>query len=413
MKPRSLFTNPTFLALWIGQAVSELGGALGAFCNSLILYNLTGSKIEMGTLWLIYFIPSLLIQLVIGPFIDIWSRKKIMVFSQLSRGLVFLVPIFMLLFDEIHVWNLFVVQFVLGIIQPLYVPASLAISPTLFKKNELTNVNAYIDGTVRLMSILAPTLGGIISVVIGVTNTLYIVCLCFLLSATSLLWVHEKSSENIQVRLAWFKELKGGISYFLNQKHLVWLGFFAAFIQFAVGVTMVLNVPFVTDDLAGSSFELGLFLSGFPAGYLVGSFFVPRIKISENRRRFMLGAIAIGGLSFVLLSFVYEIWQAVVLEIIAGMSTPFFNVHSTSIYQRSVPNEMLGKVFSVRLLIIRSVMPLGVYFGGHFSEGYSVRLSYLSIGCLVFIAAVIGILLPYFKFLEEDTVNTTLDEKFG
>ncbi|MCJ7992880.1 MFS transporter, partial [Priestia sp. OVS21] len=73
-----VLANRSFLYLWIGESISELGGAIGALCNSLWLYELTGSKSAMGTLWLTYFIPSLIVQLFIGPMIDRVSRKHVM-----------------------------------------------------------------------------------------------------------------------------------------------------------------------------------------------------------------------------------------------------------------------------------------------------------------------------------------------
>lgn len=86
---KSILKNRALLFMWIGSAISELGGAFGTFCNSIIIYQLTGSKMALGSMWLLYFIPSLILQLVIGPFIDKWSRKWIMIVSQWTRGLAF------------------------------------------------------------------------------------------------------------------------------------------------------------------------------------------------------------------------------------------------------------------------------------------------------------------------------------
>ena len=49
--------SKSFKALWIGEIVSEFGGAAGGIINGLLLYELTGSREWMGVLWLVYFIP--------------------------------------------------------------------------------------------------------------------------------------------------------------------------------------------------------------------------------------------------------------------------------------------------------------------------------------------------------------------
>ncbi len=78
----------------------------------------------------------------------------------------------------------------------------------------------------------------------------------------------------------------------------------------------------------------------------------------------------------------------------------FFNVHNTTINQQTVPDRLMGKVLSVRLVIIRGVMPLGVVVGGVVSELWGIRPLFILIGTLISSAAIIGIVFPYFKFID-------------
>ena len=89
----TVLKNRGFVSLSAGSAISELGGSFGTFCNSIIVYELTGSKLALGSMWLLYFLPSIVFQLVSGPFIDKSDRKWIMIFSQWTRALIFLVPL--------------------------------------------------------------------------------------------------------------------------------------------------------------------------------------------------------------------------------------------------------------------------------------------------------------------------------
>ncbi len=78
-----------------------------------------------------------------------------------------------------------------------------------------------------------------------------------------------------------------------------------------------------------------------------------------------------------------------------------FSIHNTTICQQTVPNHLMGKVFSVRLLIIRGAMPIGVLLGGIFSEMFGVRPLYLLIGVIISATSLLGMRLPYFKFIDE------------
>ncbi|MFD1176392.1 MFS transporter [Paenibacillus puldeungensis] len=398
----SILKNKSFVFVWLGNAISELGGAFGTFSNSVLVYQLTGSSLALGSMWMLYFIPSLLLQLFIGPFIDRWSRKWVMIISQWTRGIVFLIPLIAIYTETLLPWHIYLVQIVVGLITPLYVPANQAITPTLVSKEHLQTANAYIDGTVRLMTFMAPIVGGLVVEYIGVTLTISLVSILLGISGFALLFIQE--SRTIQnIRKSWLKEFGEGISYFFTQPVVVWLGVFLAFVQFGVGVTMVTTLPYITGELKGSYAEYGYFMAGFPIGYILGVFLVGKI-VYKSRRVLMLGALFIGGLTFITLFFNTSIALGIATEIVGGVVMAVFGVHNTTICQQTVPNHLMGKVVSVRLLIIRGVMPLGVLVGGLLSDMWGVRPLYLFIGTIICTVSLLGIMLPYFKFIDGKTV---------
>lgn len=102
----SLLKNRSFTSVWMGSGVSELGGQFGTFCMSILVYQLTGSTLALGSMWILYYLTSLILQLIIGPFIDRWSRKWVMVLTQWSRGLIFILPALALAMGQLEVWHL-------------------------------------------------------------------------------------------------------------------------------------------------------------------------------------------------------------------------------------------------------------------------------------------------------------------
>ncbi|MEH6892480.1 MFS transporter [Bacillus sp. JJ864] len=402
-----VFTNHSFLCLWLGETISELGGAIGALCNSLLLYELTGSKSAMGTLWLTYFIPSLILQLFIGPFIDRISRKYIMMWSQVLRGIVFFLPVILMFSGQIEIWSLFVIQVVLGILQPLYIPAASSLLPTIVEHGKLTRANAWLDGTVRTMSFLAPTLGGLLIAYIGTSSTYIMVGALFLISACSLGYLHESSVTNVRKQVTWLKQIISGYQYFFKQRPLIWLGFFTSLVQFSVGVTMVINVPFIIEELNETSFSYGMFMGSFPFGYVIGSFLVGKWGDTWPRRYMMLSGLLMGGLSFFLLGFVTSFPLAVLCEILGGICFPFFNIHQTTLLQKIVPSHLMGQIFSVRLFLIRATIPLGILFAGQIVEISGIRFLYILIGSFIMIPALFSMLLPFVSFLDEEKESIT------
>ncbi|UTR06679.1 MFS transporter [Alkalihalobacillus sp. LMS6] len=401
MKQPSLLTNRSFLATWSGNVISELGGAFGTFCHSILVFQLTGSTFALGSMWLLYFLPSLVLQLFIGPFIDRWSRKWMMVISQWLRACVFVVPLLALTVGNIDIWHIYVVQIIIGLISPLYVPANQAILPTIVKSNQLKQANAYVDSTVRIMMFLAPIAAGVTIEGIGVQITLAIVCILLVVSGCALLFIDEPRLDDTEIRKAWLEDFREGFTFFFKQKIIVWLGVFLAFVQFGVGVTMVTTLPYITGELSGTYAQYGFFMAGFPIGYALGAIITPKIK-SVSRRRTMLGALFVGGMTFTVLAFNQSISFAIVTEAIGGFAMAIFSIHNLTLCQQRIPNRLMGKVFSIRLLLIRVSMPFGVLVGGGFGDLVGIRPLYLFIGLLISIVAFLGMLLPFFSFINDD-----------
>nr|WP_304220256.1 MFS transporter [Fredinandcohnia onubensis] len=399
----NILKNRSFVFVWIGNGISELGGAFGTFCNSILIYQLTNSTIALGSMWLLYFIPSLILQLFIGPFIDRWSRKWIMIFSQWTRGLIFLIPLIALIIGDLNPWHIFAVQIIVGLITPVYTPANQAITPTIVEKDQLREANAYIDGTVRLMTFIAPILGGFVVEYLGVTPTLIFVSAALITSGTLLLFIKETKVPN-NVRKTWMEQFIEGISYFFKQPIIVWLGVFLAFVQFGVGVTMVVTLPYITEELSGSYSEYGYFMASFPLGYVIGSMLVGKVTY-KSRRVIMLGSLVIGGLTFISLGLNSSIAFALFTEAVAGIAMAFFSVQNITIFQQTVPNNLIGKVSSVRLFIIRGAMPLGVLISSFLSKVWGIRPMYFLIGTIICTISLLGIFLPYFKFIDSNIVN--------
>lgn len=394
-----LYKNRSFLSVWVGNGVSELGGAFGTFCNSILIYQLTGSTLALSSMWLLYFGPSLILQLFIGPFIDRWSRKWTMIIAQWSRALIFLVPLVALGSNTLDPWHIYVVQIVVGLITPLYVPANQAILPTLVAKDHLKQGNAWVDGTVRLMTFLAPISGGIVVEYVGVLPTLILVSSLLFSSGLTLLPIQEERRKR-SIRTTWASEFKEGLSTFLTHKIILWLGIFLAFVQFGVGVTMVTTLPYITKELGGSYTSYGYFMAGFPIGYIIGTLMISYLP-KMRRRTEMLGALFVGGCTFLALYVNKSISIGVSTEVIGGIAMAIFSVQNITIVQQVVPNHVMGKVTSVRLFIMRVAMPLGVLVGGWLSEMWGVRPMYLLIGSVICIVSLCGMLIPYFTFMDD------------
>lgn len=104
----------------------------------------------------------------------------------------------------------------------------------------------------------------------------------------------------------------------------------------------------------------------------------------------MIGANVIGGLSFIGLALSPTLGWALAMEITAGMCAPFFHVLCLRQFQDRVPATMMGQVFSLRVLVMRLVMPLGTAAAGWMGAAWGIRPTLASAGVVVVAITLLG-----------------------
>src|SRR5260370_42656989 len=81
-------TRNDFWKFWFGQTISTLGSSFTSFALPLLIFNLTGSSLNLALTVVATVLPYLFFGLVIGVWVDRVNRKRLMVVTDLPRALV-------------------------------------------------------------------------------------------------------------------------------------------------------------------------------------------------------------------------------------------------------------------------------------------------------------------------------------
>lgn len=387
--------SKSFKALWLGEIISEFGGIAGGIVNGLLLYELTGSKEWMAAIWLVYFIPSLILQRISAPFLNHVVKEMALRNIQLIRASAYLLPLIGYMFDSKTgiILGLISLQCLLGLMQPIFASLSFSLIPEICKEEELVEANGLLDTTLRLMIIIAPGITTLMLLMIPMQYIYGISSVMFLASFFALSRIPSSSQNKVATwtKKFWWAEIKEGYRIFFRYPNLLRLTLLSSIVQFAVGATMVLSVPFIRGELEGQAWEYSIFKGAFPVGYLIGMFFLT--KIPKTPQTMYIGLLG-GGSSFILLFFVYSIPFAWLYELVGGMLFPLFNAQNAAIFQREAPRERLTQLSSVRLFFFRITMPLGIVFASATFWDISIRLTYFIVGVMIVLPALFFLLKP-------------------
>ncbi|MCH2638087.1 MAG: MFS transporter [Candidatus Thalassarchaeum sp.] len=173
--------NPVYRRLWFGLSVSMLGEWFSSVAFFVLIYDLTGSELGIGLLFVIRMFSLAFPQVFTGMLADRFSRKWLMIWSNLLSAVAILL---LLLVDEAsEVWLVYVVSSVLMILGAVFIPAENASIPNITEDNELLTANALNSGTWSAALCLGASLGGFVVAAYGVEVAFVTNAIAFLFGA--------------------------------------------------------------------------------------------------------------------------------------------------------------------------------------------------------------------------------------
>lgn len=369
----SLFRNPRFLKLWVGQGISFVGDAVSAVALVILVARITDSASAVGGILVARLLPTLASPLV-GVLADRLDRRAILVLSDLSRAIL----VFGLVFVR-DVTILYLLAFLFGIARTFFNPTVRAAFPGVVGDGDLTRANALISGTFSVSLAVGPALGGLLVATVGVNAAFVLDAATYLVSAALLsripLSVPERSEEAGFVR-----ELKSGLSYLGGAcvPLAIVIGAFLTILTANATVPAEIFLAKETFDAGNAGY--GLLVSLWGGGMVLGS---AVMAVAGNRVSliplYFLGifatALALAGTglapSFAL---------ALSLLAVAGVANGIDNVATDTILQEQVPDALLGRVFSVRFLGYSAGEALAYPMGGLIVDTFGPQSTYLLAG---------------------------------
>lgn len=390
----TLLRERSFLIVWIGHAASSLGNTFSGFALAWLVYFITGSKLAMGSMMVVFMISRSISLLWFGPYIDKWNKKLVMVFSQFVGGLTFVFPFIMYLVDAIQIWHLVFILALSGLIVPLYQPSALAYIAQIVPKEQLLKANSLIDSTAQFMLLIGPVLSGIMLYALGAEAVLLALILLLCSSGIILLFAKSIRIEHI-TQESWSKKFKTGLRFYKTNRFLLWMALLLVILNFCKGAFFPMFLPFITEVIGGTTIHFGFFESCLGLGMIFGTLWVGFRKAApKNLRNIMLGSVIIDGLFSIVLGLVPVYAISLVCIMISGFCMPVMTVNNTTLYQKHVPQELMGRVFAVRILLTTIATPLGAIFGGMIAEFWGIPVLFSFVGLIMITSASLAFLIP-------------------
>lgn len=368
---QGIWHNRDFLLLWSGQIVSVTGGQISQFAMPLLVLTLTSSAAQAGFVTAAQTLPYLLFSLPAGALVDRWNRKMVMLVSDILRWLLLASVPCAFFLGLLTPPQLYLVAFVEGTANVLFNIARLSALPRVVAPDDVPRAYALSEITESMASLVGPSLGGLIvqfarTTIIGTMLAYIVDSISYLTSIISLWFMRvplQQVREVAHSRSLWH-DIAEGLRFLWQQRLLRAMALLTTIINFLqAGITLAV-ILLARDILRLDTFTLGIVISAYGVGGLLGGMIAPWLKARLRMGQVMLGAI----LGWTLAACILALGNSALMLIcgmgLMGLLWPLYAVVLVSYRLSIAPDELQGRLNSSFRLLTFGVEPLGSAFWG-------------------------------------------------
>ena len=371
--------NPEFLKLWSGQAISMTGSQVSVLAIPLIAaVVLKAGPFELGLLRALAFVPTLVLALPAGAWLDNVRRRPVMIAADLGRAsLLALIPL-AALGGLLRIEELYVIALLVGALSLLFDIAQSAWLPGAINTRHLVDANSKLELSRWTVQVAGPALAGGLVQVVGAPLAVVADSISFVFSATLLSRIHTPEVHLDAARRPGVtrRDVVAGVRLILRNRVLRALAGLALLSNLFAYAQSAVLLLYVTRELGLEATAFGAVLAAFSLGGVCGSLCAARVAARLGQ----FGAIGVGvavmatGDSLVALASGPLALGAIGLgQFVTGVGLPICGISMLSLRQTITPANMLGRMNAASRLVSWGAIPIGALVGGALGETVGLR----------------------------------------
>ena len=357
----------SFLLLWGSQTVSQLGTAMTDYAVIIWVYSQKGTASSVTLLTVCTFLPTIFFRFLAGSMVDRQNKKRIMLIADLVAACGTLAVFVLHSADVLQIWHLYVINFLLSLMNAFQEPASFVVVSLLVPKEHYARAGGLQGFSGAAVSILAPALGALLLAAGGLDLVLMIDLVTFAVAFLVLLFlirIPEPERQTMEEE-PFSKTCLAGIRYLKDHTAILRITLFLAVINFLtkLGNDGMLS-PFILGRTGNNQSVLGMVESFTALGVLAGSLLTAAIKPPESRTRLIFITTGLVFAGNIIQSLTSRPWLWCAAAFGSYLLAAVMNVNENIIMREKVPMEMQGRVFSAKSTLQNFTIPLALLLGG-------------------------------------------------
>lgn len=384
----------------LSNLIAGFGSQTYAFAISFYILQTTGSSLSFAIQLLCNVLPRTIAGPFVGELVDRYSKRKIIIFSQIASLLIVLSLAGYMFYIDMHLGAIYAATAILSLSASFSSIAFSAAITELFSEDYIQRATSVNQVAISSAAIVSPVIGGIIYGFLPLYGILLIFVGLFffavLLNSRLTFQESRKSKENAGSDSI-FANIKIGFDYTKNH----------VFAMRILIISLVINFVFAAFEI-GYSYTLihqfkmpaasfGFTEAGFAVGMLLISIVLAIIPTVKEPMKWTKLCIYL--LGFVMMSVVLPYYMSLsmtllviyyfILMFLLGVTITSSNTILLTVLQKTIDETMKGRFFGLLETFAMAISPLSFIIFGLLFDYVNPKLLLIGIGIVFIILTVI------------------------
>ncbi|SDS18732.1 MFS transporter [Agrococcus carbonis] len=356
-----------------GALISNVGAWMQSTALSwTVLTVLTANDATaVGLNMALQFAPQLLLVPVSGLIADKYDRRKVLLVTQSTMGVLALVLGIVVTTGVVELWHVQLFALAFGIVQAFDMPARQAFVSELVGQDDIANAVALNSASFHGARLLGPAVAGVLIALVQPGPVFLINAVTFIAMLVALMRIRTAELVPSPRGAKGLGDIVQGFRY-VKKRHDLLVIFVMAFILGTFG----LNFPIYISTMTATEFRadadtFGVLSSAMAIGSVTGALLSARS--ARPRWTVVIGGIGAFAIACTFAAWVPSIWLFGAALAVAGFTAQLFMTNANSMVQLTSAPEVRGRVMALYGAVFMGGTPIGAPIVGWVADAFGPR----------------------------------------
>lgn len=374
--------------IWAGELFSSLSSSIVQFAIIWWIAKETNSPLILTISFTVTYLPQAILSPFIGVWVDRLNKKWILIISDLLVALLSAILGILFYFDNIDIWQIYVLLGLRALCNSFYTPALQSVIPLIAPKKQLLRVTSINQGILTFTEMAGPVLGALFLSILDMPTLVFLDVIGAIFASCLLLCIKIPSIKKVFKKSMFLYELREGMKALQENKIITSLILTSAALSLVLIPISVILPLVIVNHFQGDAMEMGITEFIFGLGMLLGSLIlVVKKKLVIDKGIFISLAIVCIGILLTFCAFIPSSLFVTFLIVLGtlGIFIPFQNNPLITLIQESFDVNILGRIFSL-MNALRILPVISLIFVGWSTNKIGIMNMFLAGGLFIIIA---------------------------